>query len=245
MITWRKEYVSVRKVEKQVHVKEKPILSNSKSIRCSKFTELCPKLCVLFSWGKWYAFSLCLHHPSKMLNYIMMLFGNVADLTAHEDIPLRSYISCHAKIACSRPQPACYLTTCHSCPGVLMLKDHLKILMDENLIDTVIYIQAVVLCWQIHPWNFQQNCWYFCGCFFLWEVRDYSTSLTPYLMATIIFPNPAKSRVILENSFWLPTFQEIIHLYYKMQPGVSIARTRKQPFTLLLHIIMTLQSCAI
>ena len=25
---------------------------------------------------------------------------------------------------------------------------------------------SMVLCWQIHPWNLQQNCWYFCGCFF-------------------------------------------------------------------------------
>ena len=73
----------------------------------------------------------------------MMVGGKIADLTAHEDIPLRSYDSCLAQIACNPPQPACYLRTCHSCPGVLILKNCLKILMDENLIDTVVYKQWV------------------------------------------------------------------------------------------------------
>ena len=66
----------------------------------------------------------------------MMVGGKIADLTAHEDIALLSYNSCLAQIVCNPSQPACYLRTC---PGVLMLKDRLKILIDENLIDTVVH----------------------------------------------------------------------------------------------------------
>jgi len=136
-----------------VHVQKRLILSNlrevyqqfkekfpSKSIGFSKFSELHPKHCVLAGASGTHAVCVCTIHQNVKL---MMVGGKIADLTADEDIPLRSYDNCLAQIACNPPQPACYLRTCYSCPRVSILKDHLKILMDENMIDTVVYKQWV------------------------------------------------------------------------------------------------------
>jgi len=149
----RKDYVSVRQAEKRVHIQKRLILSNlreayqlfkekfpSKSVGFSKFAELRPKHCVLAGASGTHAVCVCTIHQNVKL---MMVGGKIAELTADEDIPLRSYDHCLAQITCNPPQPACYLRACHSCPGVSMLKDRLKALMDENLIDTVVYKQWV------------------------------------------------------------------------------------------------------
>ena len=162
----RKVYVSVRQAEKQVHVKKTwywvipSLLASLKSLNFLQSS--------VFWLGQ--VIHIQFVPASSIKNVkLMMVGGKIADLTVHEDIPLRSYmyIRCHAQVACNPPQPSSYLRTCHSCPGVSMLKDRLKLLIDENLIDTVIYIQAAGLCWQLHPWNFQKIFRCFCGWYFL------------------------------------------------------------------------------
>ena len=73
----------------------------------------------------------------------MLLGGNIADLTENENMPLKSYDHCLAQIMCNPSQPACYLGTCCSCPGITGLKECLNSLMDDGLIDTIVYKQGV------------------------------------------------------------------------------------------------------
>ena len=136
----KKDYVSVRQAEKRVHIQKRLILGNlreiyqlfkerfpSQFVGFSKFAELRPKHCVLAGASGTHAVCVCTIHQNVKL---MMVGGKIAELTADEDIPLRSYDHCLAQIACNPPQPACYLRACRSCPGVLVLKDCLEVLMD-------------------------------------------------------------------------------------------------------------------
>ena len=73
----------------------------------------------------------------------MMIGGNIFSLTAMEDPPLQTYDHCLAQIICNPPLPDCYLNRCPYCPGIATLKEKLKKLMDENLVDNIIYKQWV------------------------------------------------------------------------------------------------------
>ena len=48
-----------------------------------------------------------------------------------------------AEIICNPPQPKCYLNTCTSCPGITHLSERLRALMDDNLVDSIVYKQWV------------------------------------------------------------------------------------------------------
>ena len=153
MMPGKKDYVSVRQAEERVHVQKRLVLSNlkevyqlfkemfpTKTIGFSKFAELRPKHCVLAGASGTHAVCVCTIHQNVKL---MMVGGKVADLTADEDISLRSYDHCLAQMICNPPQPACYFSACCSCPGISGLKERLKSLMDDNLIDSVVYKQWV------------------------------------------------------------------------------------------------------
>ncbi len=153
MMPGMKDYVSVRQGEKRVHVQKRLVLSNlrelyqlfkekfpTKTIGFSKFAELRPKHCVLAGASGTHAVCVCTIHQNVKL---MMVGGKIADLTADEDIPFQTYGHCLAQIICNPPQPACYLSACCSCPGISGLKQRLKSLMDDNLIDSVVYKQWV------------------------------------------------------------------------------------------------------
>ena len=73
----------------------------------------------------------------------MMIGGKIADLSAYDNIPLKEYTHCLAKIICNPPQPDCYFQTCNSCPEISSLKEHLHELMDSNMIETVQYKQWI------------------------------------------------------------------------------------------------------
>ena len=73
----------------------------------------------------------------------MMVGGKIATLTANDSIPLATYDHCLAQIICNPPQPKCYLNTCTSCPGISQLNEHLREVMDDNLVDNVVYKQWV------------------------------------------------------------------------------------------------------
>ena len=67
----------------------------------------------------------------------MMIGGKIAELSAYDDVPLKEYNHCLAKIICNPPQPDCYFQNYNSCPGITGLKEHLYALMDDNMIDTI------------------------------------------------------------------------------------------------------------
>ena len=107
MMPGKKDYVSVRQAEERVHVQKRLVLSNlkevyqlfkemfpNKTIGFSKFAELRPKHCVLAGASGTPAVCVCTIHQNVKL---MMVGGKVADLTADEDIPLRSYDHCLAQ----------------------------------------------------------------------------------------------------------------------------------------------------
>ena len=153
MLPGKKDFVSVKQEGKCIHVQKRLVLSNLRevyqlfkekfptmSIGFSKFAELRPKHCCLAGASGTHAVCVCTIHQNVKL---MMLGGNIADLTANEDIPLKSYDHCLAQIICNPPQPACYLGTCHSRPGISGLKERLNSLMDDSLIDSIVYKQWV------------------------------------------------------------------------------------------------------
>ena len=136
MLPGKKYFVSVKQEGKRVHVQKRLILSILKevyqlfkekfpteSIGFSKFAELHPKHCVLAGASGRHAVSVCTIHQNVKL---MMLGGKIADLTENENMPLKSYDHCLAQIMCYPPQPACYLGTCCSCPGIFGLKERLN-----------------------------------------------------------------------------------------------------------------------
>ena len=60
-----------------------------------------------------------------------------------ERVNLPTYHHCLASILCNPPLPICYLSECTSCPGVSKLRDDLTTLLDENLVDNIIFKQWV------------------------------------------------------------------------------------------------------
>ena len=145
--------MSVRVGAERVHFQKRLVLSNlketyrlfkekfpTKTIGFSKFAEIRPKHCILAGASGTHTVCVCTIHQNVKL---MMNGGNIAALTALEDTPLQTYEHCLAYITCNPPQPACYLNQCASCPGVSLLKERLKTLMDDNLVDNIIYKQWV------------------------------------------------------------------------------------------------------
>ena len=105
-----------------------------------KFAQLRPKHCVLAGASGTHAVYVCTIHQNVKL---MMMGGRISELSAQEDVPLKTYNHCLSQIICNPPQTTCYLGNCCSCPGVLGLKECLRKWMDENFVDTIIYKQWV------------------------------------------------------------------------------------------------------
>ena len=108
----------------------------------SKFAELRPKHCVLAGASGTHSVCVCTIHQNVKL---MMIGARIAQLTADDDVPLSTYHNCLALMICNPPQPACYLGSCRSCPGVSKIKENLADRMEDNLIDDVAYKQWVAV----------------------------------------------------------------------------------------------------
>ena len=106
----------------------------------SKFAELHPRNCVLAGTGGTHAVFICTIHQNVKL---MIVGGKIPELSAYDDVPLKDYNHCLAKIICNPPHPDCYFQLCSSCPGTSGLQEHLYELMDINMIDSVQYKQWI------------------------------------------------------------------------------------------------------
>ena len=153
MMPGYKDFVSVRQAEGRVHIQKRLILSNLKEtyqlfkekypdqkIGFSKFADVRPKHCVLAGASGTHSVCVCTIHQNVKL---MMVGGKIATLIANDSIPLTTYDHCLAQIICNPPQPKCYLNMCTSCPGISQLNERLRELMDDNLVDNVVYKQWV------------------------------------------------------------------------------------------------------
>ena len=149
----KKDFVSVKQGDQRIHVQKRLVLSNLKEayqlfkdkfpdekIGFSKFAELRPKQCVLAGASGTHTVCVCTIHQNVKL---MMLGAKLPQLTAHKSLPLLSYRHCLAQIICNPPQPGCYLGTCASCPGMSKFTDDLVTLMDDNMIDDIVFKQWV------------------------------------------------------------------------------------------------------
>ena len=153
MMSGRKDFVSVKQGERRVHIQKRLILSNlrevyqsfkvkfpTEKVGFSKFAELRPKHCILAGASSTHSVCVCTIHQNVKL---MMLGGKLPDLMEQSDIPLTTYHNCLASIICNPPLPGCYLGTCNSCPGITRLRDDLMAIMDDSMIDNVVFKQWV------------------------------------------------------------------------------------------------------
>lgn len=141
----KKDFVSVKKDAKRLHVQKRLVLSNLKDvyrefkikfpclkIGFSKFADLRPKHCVLAGGSGTHTVCVCTIHQ----NVKLMMFE-----VQHP--ALTTYHHCLARIMCNPPLPACYLGECMVCPGVTELKEELLTHLDEYEKDQIIYKQWV------------------------------------------------------------------------------------------------------
>ena len=111
----RKDFVSVKQAGQRVHVQKRLVLSNSKEvyqlfkerfpteiIGFYKFAELRPKHCVLAGASGTHSVCVCTIHQNVKL---MKVGGKIAEMTAHEDIPFKTYSDCLSHIICNPPRP--------------------------------------------------------------------------------------------------------------------------------------------
>ena len=151
----KKDFVSVKQGEQRVHIQKRLVLSNlrevyqlfkdrfpTETVGFSKFADLRPKHCILAGASGTHSVCVCTIHQNVKL---MMLGVKLSDLTAHSDTPLSTYHSCLAQMICNPPQPGCYLGTCDFCPGITRLRDDLLTIMEDNMIDSVVFKHGFLL----------------------------------------------------------------------------------------------------
>lgn len=152
----KKDYVSVKQLNGKRICKQKRLaLSNLNEVYAlfkekycdkigfSKFAELRPKQCVLAGSSGTHTVCVCSIHQNFKL---MMIGANITELMSEENVPLKTHKDCIAVIICNPPQPACYLGDCKECveaDRITVLKEKLRNLMDENMVDTIMHKQWV------------------------------------------------------------------------------------------------------
>ena len=135
----------------RIQIQKRLVLCNSKElyqqfkaeypfegIGFSKFTDLCPKHCVLAGARGTHSVCVCTIHQNVKS---MLLGAKLDELPTTDDTPLNSYRHCLARLICNPPLPECYLGTCSVCPGIEEFKEHLITVLDQNMIDSVTYKQ--------------------------------------------------------------------------------------------------------
>ena len=109
----RKGFVSVRQAGGRVHIQKRLVLSNLREvyqffketypttdIGFCKFAELWPKHCALAGASGTHAVCVCTIHQIVKL---MMMGGHIPDITAHDEVPVKTYHHCLAHIICNSP----------------------------------------------------------------------------------------------------------------------------------------------
>ena len=147
----KKDFVSVKQVDGRVHVQKRLVLCNLKElykhlkdrfpaekIGFSKFAELRPKNCILTGVSGTHAVCVCTIHQNVKL---MLIGAKIPQLTAEDVEPILTYHDGLARIIRNPALPKCYLGECNHCPGIDELKEQLTTVLDENMIDKVIYKQ--------------------------------------------------------------------------------------------------------
>ena len=114
----KKDFVSVKFADEQIHVQKYLILCNLKElhqhsqlrIRFSKFAELRPKHCILVGASGTGVCVCTIHHNVKL----MLLSAQLHELNHSRS----TYHHLLEKMIRNPPLPACYLGKCEVCPGI-------------------------------------------------------------------------------------------------------------------------------
>ena len=104
----------------------------------SKFAELRPKHCVLAGASGTHSVCVCTIHQNVKL---MINGAGLPVLFKDGEVLLDTYHNCLAQLICNLPLPRCYLGCCQYCPGTSKLKHHLQTLLEEHMIDEIVYKQ--------------------------------------------------------------------------------------------------------
>ena len=149
----KKDFVSVKQGKHRVQMQKRLILNDLKEIYqlfkdtfptekvgFSKFAELRPKHCVLAGASGTHAVCVCTMHQNVKL---MMIGAKLSDLSKDSEVSLETYKNCLAQIICNPPLPKCYLGSCKYCPGNSILKENVLTVMEESMIDEIVYKQWV------------------------------------------------------------------------------------------------------
>ena len=147
----KKDFVSVKQDEQRVQVQKRLVLSNlkdlyqlfknnfpSEKVGFSKFAELRPKHRVLAGASGTHSVCVCTIHQNVKL---MINGAGLPGLSKDGEVLLDTYHNCLAQLICNLPLPRCYLGCCQYCPGTSKLKRHLQTLLEENMIDEIVYKQ--------------------------------------------------------------------------------------------------------
>ena len=140
-----KDFFSVKQTDgRRVHVQKRLVLSNLRelyqnfrqkhptaSIGFSIFAELRPKHCILAGASGTHSVCICTIHQ-----YVKLMLH-----TLNLPSPFATYQECLARLTCNPATPSCHLGSCSYCPGVDDLKTSLMSLLDDNLIESIIYKQ--------------------------------------------------------------------------------------------------------
>ena len=149
----KKDCISVRGAEGRITMQKRLILSNlrelyhsfkdkhpEQKIGFSKFAELRPRHSVLAGASGTHSVCVCTAHQNMKL---MMQSIKLGELTTSDGKSLQTYQHCISQAICNPPLPSCYLGNCNSCPGFASLEEVLRSVLDDNLIDYVMFKQWV------------------------------------------------------------------------------------------------------
>lgn len=152
----KKDFVSIKLEDGQrTHIQKQLLMCNidelyqkfkieypNVKVGLTKFFTLRPKQCVLA--GDSGTHMVCIYHQNVKL---MLRGGDVANLTSGTTMHLSSYKVCLQMMMCANPTPNCYLMStktakssnesCSSCPGLNGIRDHLKMIFDENQVTNI------------------------------------------------------------------------------------------------------------
>lgn len=146
----KKDFVSVKKYGKRVHVQKYLILSTlreayvlfkerypDQKIGFTKFCELRPKHCVLPGSSGTHTVCVCTIHQNAKL---MMAQCKIPELTNGE-LPIKTYKDVTSNIICKTPTCKCYFANCVNCPGSDDLKARFEEAFELNSIENVSFKQ--------------------------------------------------------------------------------------------------------
>lgn len=141
----KNDCVTVRLNDEKVKLQKRLLLMNLKEAHCqfklkypnekvgfSKFASLRPKQCItaLETGGTHYT-CVCCHHQN-----VKLVFDSV-----NKYFKLESYRDLFDKYTCAEKSQKCHLNECYDCPGATAVMDFVRQIMEENVIENVMYKQ--------------------------------------------------------------------------------------------------------